>query len=182
MANPKSAYSIPTKKGKTDTHIIVVWVDNEAGVLARVVGLFSGRGYNIESLAVAEIDAAKNISRITIVTTGTPQVIDQIKLQLKKLVPVHKVADFKREDKKVIFKEMALLKVVGKKKKIEKCLKACKTYNPVILDKSSKSVVIQITALRREIDKMSKKLKSLGLIRTSRTGAIAMTRGADVFK
>ena len=182
MPKSKSAYSFAGKKEKLDTHIIVVWVDNEAGVLARVVGLFSGRGYNIESLAVAEIDAAKNISRITIVTTGTPQVIDQIKLQLKKLVPVHKVADFKREDKKVIFKEMALLKVVGKKKKIEKCLKACKTYNPVILDKSSKSVVIQITALRREIDKMSKKLKSLGLISTSRTGAIAMTRGADVFK
>ena len=114
----KSAYSIPTKKGKLDTHIFVVWVDNEAGVLARVVGLFSGRGYNIESLAVAEIDQTKNISRITIVTTGTPQVIDQIKLQLKKLVPVHKVADFKREDKKVIFKEMALLKIVGNKKKI----------------------------------------------------------------
>ena len=76
MSNPKSAYSIPTKKGKADTHIIVVWVDNEAGVLARVVGLFSGRGYNIESLAVAEVDAIKNISRITIVTTGTPQVID----------------------------------------------------------------------------------------------------------
>ena len=182
MPKSKSAYSTPTIKQKSDTYIFVVWVDNEAGVLARVVGLFSGRGYNIESLAVAEIDAAKNISRITIVTTGTPQVIDQIKLQLKKLVPVHKVADFKREDKKVIFKEMALLKVVGKKKKIEKCLKACKTYNPVILDKSSKSVVIQITALRREIDKMSKKLKSLGLISTSRTGAIAMTRGADVFK
>ena len=106
MSSPKSAYSIPTKKGKLDTHIFVVWVDNEAGVLARVVGLFSGRGYNIESLAVAEVDATKNISRITIVTTGTPQVIDQIKLQLKKLVPVHKVADFKREDKKVIFKEM----------------------------------------------------------------------------
>ena len=113
MIKAKSAYSIPTKKGKLDTHIFVVWVDNEAGVLARVVGLFSGRGYNIESLAVAEIDQTKNISRITIVTTGTPQVIDQIKLQLKKLVPVHKVADFKREDKKVIFKEMALLKVVG---------------------------------------------------------------------
>ena len=78
MANPKSAYSVPTKKEKSDTHIIVVWVDNEAGVLARVVGLFSGRGYNIESLAVAEVDAKKNISRITIVTTGTPQVIDQI--------------------------------------------------------------------------------------------------------
>ena len=182
MGSPKSAYSIPTKKGKLDTHIFVVWVDNEAGVLARVVGLFSGRGYNIESLAVAEIDATKNISRITIVTTGTPQVIDQIKLQLKKLVPVHKVADFKREDKKVIFKEMALLKVVGNKKKIEKSLKACKIYNPVILDETKHSVVIQITALRGEIDKMSKKLKPFGLSSTSRTGAIAMTRGAEVFK
>ena len=182
MSKSKSAYSTPGKQGKFDTHIIVVWVDNEAGVLARVVGLFSGRGYNIESLTVAEIDPKLNISRITIVTTGTPQVIEQIKLQLKKLVPVHKVADFKREDKKVIFKEMALLKVVGKKKKIEKCLKACKRFNPVILDKTKQSVVIQITALRREIDKMSKKLKTLGLISTSRTGAIAMTRGAEVFK
>jgi acetolactate synthase-1/3 small subunit len=182
MAKPKSAYSIPTKKGKLDTHIFVVWVDNEAGVLARVVGLFSGRGYNIESLAVAEIDQTKNISRITIVTTGTPQVIDQIKLQLKKLVPVHKVADFKREDKKVIFKEMALLKIVGNKNKINNCLKVCKNFNPVILDKTKLSAVIQITALRREIDKMNKKLKALGLVSTSRTGAIAMTRGAEVFK
>jgi len=182
MAKSKSAYSVPTKAGKLDTHIFVVWVDNEAGVLARVVGLFSGRGYNIESLAVAEIDQTKNISTITIVTTGTPQVIDQIKLQLTKLVPVHKVADFKREDKKVIFKEMALLKIIGNKQKIEKCLKACKTFNPVILDKTKKSVVIQITALRREIDIMNKKLKSLGLVSTSRTGAIAMTRGAEVFK
>ena len=103
-------------------------------------------------------------------------------MQLKKLVPVHKVADFKREDKKVIFKEMALLKVVGNKKKIENCIKACKSYNPVILDKTKQSVVIQITALRREIDKMNKKLKFLGLVSTSRTGAIAMTRGAEVFK
>ena len=181
MANPKSAYSIPTKKGKLDTHIFVVWVDNESGVLARVVGLFSGRGYNIESLAVAEVDQTKNISRITIVTTGTPQVIDQIKLQLKKLVPVHKVADFKREDKKVIFKEMALLKIVAKKKKIEKCLKACKSYNPVILDKTKLSVVIQITALRREIDKLTVTLKPLGLISASRTEAVAMTRGEEIF-
>ena len=182
MPKSKSAYSIPTKKQKSETYIFVVWVDNEAGVLARVVGLFSGRGYNIESLAVAEVDAIKNISRITIVTTGTPQVIDQIKLQLKKLVPVHKVADFKREDKKVIFKEMALLKVVGSKKSIQKCITVCKSFNPVILDKTKLSVVIQITALRRDIDKMSKKLKSLGLISTSRTGAIAMTRGAETFK
>jgi len=181
MIKSKSAYSVPTKKGKLDTHIFVVWVDNEAGVLARVVGLFSGRGYNIESLAVAEVDAKRNISRITIVTTGTPQVIDQIKLQLKKLVPVHKVANFKREDKNVIFKEMALLKVVAPKNKIDKCLKACNKFNPVIIDKTKKSVVIQITALRREIDKMNSKLKPLGLVSASRTGAIAMTRGAEIF-
>ena len=182
MSSPKSAYSIPTKKGKLDTHIFVVWVDNESGVLARVVGLFSGRGYNIESLAVAEVDATKNISRITIVTTGTPQVIDQIKLQLKKLVPVHKVADFKREDKNVIFKEMALFKLVGNVSKRNKALKACKKYNAVLLDKTNKSYVVQVTALRREIDTMSKNLKKLGLVSISRTGAVAMTRGAEVFK
>ena len=182
MVNSKSAYSFAGKKQKSDTHIIVVWVDNEAGVLARVVGLFSGRGYNIESLAVAEIDQKLNISRITIVTTGTPQVIDQIKLQLRKLVPVHKVADFKREDKKVIFKEMALFKIVGNKSKKIKALKACKKYNPIILDKTNKSYVIQITALRREIDLMSKNLKKFGLLSISRTGAVAMTRGSEVFK
>ena len=181
MVKSKSAYSIPGKQGKLDTHIIVVWVDNEAGVLARVAGLFSSRGYSIESLAVAEVDSKLNISRITIVTTGTPQVIQQIKLQLKKLVPVHKVADFKKEDKNVIFKEMALLKIVGNNLKREKALKACKKFNAVILDKSNKSVVIQITALRRDIDLMSKNLKKFGLVSVSRTGAVAMTRGADIF-
>ena len=181
MVKSKSAYSTPSKVGKLDTHIFVVWVDNEAGVLARVVGLFSGRGYNIESLAVAEVDHKKNLSRVTIVTTGTPQVIEQITLQLKKLVPVHKVANFKREDKKVIFKEMALLKVVGNSTKIKKALNACKKHNPVILDQTNRSAVIQITALRREIDKVAKNLKPFGLVSASRTGAVAMTRGAEIF-
>ena len=182
MSKSRSAYSISSKKEKFDTHIIVVWVDNEAGVLARISGLFSGRGYNIESLAVAEVDKKLNISRITIVTTGTPQVINQIRLQLKKLVPVHNVADFKREDKQVIFKEMALLKVVGKNGKRENALKACKKFNPVILDKTKNSYVIQVTALRREIDKMIEDLKKFGLVSVSRTGAVAMTRGAEIFK
>ena len=182
MAKSKSAYSTPTKQGKIDTHIIVVWVDNESGVLARVVGLFSGRGYNIESLAVAEIDSKKNLSRITIVTTGTPRVIEQIKLQLKKLVPVHKVADFKKKKKKIIFKEMALLKIVANSVKIKRAINACKKFNGVILDNTKKSVVIQITALRRDIDKITKILKPLGLVSASRTGAVAMTRGAEVFK
>ncbi len=181
MAKSKSAYSIPSKIGKLETHILVVWVDNEASVLSRVVGLFSGRGYNIESLAVAEVDQKENLSRITIVTTGTPEVIKQIVLQLKKLVPVHKVANFKREDKNVIFKEMALFKIVGNSSKIKKTLNACKKFNPVILDQTNKSAVIQITAMRREIDKMTKNLKSHGLISVSRTGAVAMTRGAEIF-
>ena len=181
MGKSKSAYSEPTKLGKEDHHIIVVWVDNESGVLARVVGLFSGRGYNIESLAVAEVDLKKNLSRITIVTTGTPEVIEQIVLQLKKLVPVHKVGNFKKEDKKVIFKEMALLKIVANTVKIKKALNTCKKFNPVILDQTNKSAVIQITALKREIDKVTKNLKPLGLVSASRTGAVAMTRGAEIF-
>ena len=107
--------------------------------------------------------------------------MNKLVLQLKKLVPVHKVGNFKREDKNVIFKEMALFKIVGNSIRINKALNACKKYNPVILDQTNKSAVIQITALRREIDKMAKNLKSLGLISASRTGAVAMTRGAEVF-
>jgi len=93
---------------------------------------------------------------------------------------VHNVANFKREDKKVIFKEMALLKIVANSIKIKKALNACKKYNPVILDQTNKSAVIQITALRREIDSMIKNLKPLGLVSASRTGAVAMTRGAEI--
>ncbi len=182
MKKSKSAYSEPSKFGKKEHHIIVVWVDNEAGVLARVAGLFSGRGYNIESLAVAEVDKKKHLSRITIVTSGTPEVIEQINLQLKKLIPVHKVADFSRNDPSILFKELALFKVLGNSSRQEKVKKLCKKYNSVVLDKSKKSFVIQVTALRREIDKLIETLKPLGLISTSRTGAVAMTRGAETFK
>ena len=182
MGKSKSAYSEPGKLGKSEHHIIVVWVDNEAGVLARVAGLFSGRGYNIESLAVAEVDKKKHISRITIVTSGTPQVIEQIKLQLKKLVPVHKVADFKRNDPKILFKELALFKVVSSQKNREKAKKVCKNYKYVILDKTEKSFVLEVSALKKEIDKLIETLGPLGLVSASRTGAVAMTRGPETFK
>jgi acetolactate synthase I/III small subunit len=182
MAKAKSAYSEPTKLGKSEHHIIVVWVDNETGVLARVIGLFSGRGYNIESLAVAEVDKLKHLSRITIVSIGTPEVIEQIKLQLRKLLCVHKVADFNRSDPDILFRELALFKIVSSSKNQEKVKKACKKYNSVILDKSKKSFVIQITALRREIDKLITTIKPMGLVSVSRTGAVAMTRGPEVFK
>ena len=182
MAKSKSAYSEPTKFGKPEHHIIVVWVDNETGVLARVIGLFSGRGYNIESLAVAEVDKLKHLSRITIVSIGTPEVIEQIKLQLTKLLCVHKVADFKRSDPDILYKELALFKIVSSSKNQVKIKKACKKYNSVILDKTKKSFVVQITALRREVDKLIKLIRPWGLVSVSRTGAVAMTRGSKVFK
>ena len=162
-------------------HILSVLLENEAGALSRVVGLFAQRNYNIESLAVAEIDRKKRLSRITIVTKGTPEVIQQIKLQLGKLIPVHKVAGFFRNDKKVLFRELALFKVVGASKKLDKVKKLCKKHNAVILDKTKKSFVIQVTALRREIDKLIITLTPLGLVSASRTGAVAMTRGEEIF-
>jgi len=177
----KSAYSFATKKEKIENHVIVVWVDNESGVLARVVGLFSGRGYNIDSLAVAEVDKKKNISRITITTSGTSQVLQQIKLQLGKLIPVHNVADFPW-NKKTILREMALLKVVSSKVKLEKARKLCKKYTFNFLDKTEKSYVFEVSALKKEIDVLIKKLQPLGLASVSRTGVVAMTKGFEVYK
>ena len=107
--------------------------------------------------------------------------IDQINIQLKKLVPVHKVADFKRGEKDILFRELAMFKILGNSKKHEKVKKICKKFNPVILDKTNKSIVIQVTALRAEIDKLTLDLRSLGLISTSRTGAVAMTKGSKIF-
>ncbi len=182
MVKSQSAYSVAGKLGKLETHTFVVWVDNESGVLARVVGLFSGRGYNIDSLTVAEVDKKNNLSRITIVTTGTAQVIAQIRLQLKKLIPVHKVADFLRDDKKIIYREMALFKVVSSLKKQEKAKKLCNKYNSVIVDKTNKSIVVQVTALKSEIDKLVNNLGPMGLASVSRTGVVAMTKGIEVFK
>ena len=177
----KSAYSFSTKKEKIENHIIVVWVDNEAGVLARVIGLFSGRGYNIDSLTVAEVDKKENISRITIATSGTFQVLQQIKLQLGKLIPVHQVADFPK-NKKTLLREMALLKVVSSKAKLEKARKLCKKYKYTMLDKTEKSFVLEISALKKEIDELIKKLQPLGLASTSRTGVVAMTKGSEIYK
>jgi len=177
----KSAYSFSTKKEKIEQHIIVVWVDNESGVLARVVGLFSGRGYNIDSLAVAEVDKKKNISRITISTSGTLQVLQQIKLQLGKLVPVHKVADFPR-NKKTLLREMALLKVVSSSSQLKKAKNLCKKFKFTILDQTNKSFVFEVSALKKEIDELIKKLQPLGLASASRTGVVAMTKGSEIYK
>jgi len=177
----KSAYSFATKKEKIENYIIVVWVDNESGVLARVVGLFSGRGYNIDSLAVAIVDKKKNISRITITTSGIPQVLQQIKLQLGKLIPVHKVADFPR-NKSTLIREMVLLKVVSTKARLNKAKKLCKKYKYTLLDKTEKYFILEISALEKEIDVLIKKLQPLGLASASRTGVVAMTKGEEIFQ
>ena len=177
----KSAYSFATKKEKIEQHIIVVWVDNESGVLARVVGLFSGRGYNIDSLAVAEVDKKKNISRITIATSGTLQVLQQIKLQLGKLVPVHKVADFP-SNTKTLMRELALLKVVASNSQLKRAKKLCQKYKHTILDKTEKSFVFEVSAMKKEIDVLIKKLQPLGLASASRTGVVAMTKGPEIYR
>jgi len=177
----KSAYSFATKKEKIENHIIVVWVDNESGVLARVIGLFSGRGYNIDSLTVAEVDKKKNISRITITTSGTPQVLQQIRLQLRKLVPVHKVADFP-SNKKTLIREMALLKIVSSKTNLQKAKKLCKKYRSIVIDNTEKSIVLEVSAIKKDIDQLVKKLQVLGLVSVSRTGVVAMTKGSEIYK
>ena len=177
----KSAYSFASKKEKIQSHIIVLWVDNESGVLARVVGLFSGRGYNIDSLAVAEVDKKKNISRITISTSGTPQVLQQIKLQFSKLIPVHKVGYFPI-NKKTLMREMALLKVVSSSSQLQRAKKLCKKYKYAVLDQTSKSFVFEVSALKKEIDDLIKKLQPLGLASVSRTGVVAMTKGSEIYK
>ena len=176
MPAPKSAYSIPTKIGKLDTHIFVVWVDNEAGVLARVVGLFSGRGYNIESLAVAEVDATKNISRITIVTTGTPKVVNQIKAQLNRMVPVHEVIDLTLKGK-AVQRELAIFKVVANGNQRVESLRLADVFRAKVVDSTLKSFTFELTGTSEKIDAFAELMAPLGLKEIARTGIVALLRG-----
>ena len=176
MANPKSAYSVPTKKEKSDTHIIVVWVDNEAGVLARVVGLFSGRGYNIESLTVTEIDEKRHLSRISIVTRGTTLTIEQIKSQLLRLIPVRLVRDLTLEGP-FIESELALIKVVSSGLDRVEALRIADTFRAKTLDVTLKSFIFELTGRPHKIDAFVSLMKSLGDTEISRTGVSALSRG-----
>jgi acetolactate synthase-1/3 small subunit len=178
MTKSQSAYSESSSNESIERHIMVVWVDNEAGVLARVAGLFSGRGYNIESLAVAQVDDEKNISRITIATNGSFSVIEQIKAQLLKLIPVYKVASFKVDDKS-IFRELALIKVKGDKKNLEKAKEICNSFKAQYLDTTEASFIVELNSTRREIDRFIKELKPYGLASVARTGPLAMSKGAE---
>ena len=159
-----------------NTHTIAVLVDNEPGVLARVIGLFSGRGYNIESLTVAETDAVNNLSRITVVTTGTPMVIEQIKAQLYRLVPVHEVSDLTLEGDRVE-RDLALVKVVGTGEMRVESLRIADIFRARVVDSTNESFVFEIVGKSRKVDAFVKLMQPLGLVDVSRTGIAAIARG-----
>ncbi|MDO8423161.1 MAG: acetolactate synthase small subunit [Parvibaculum sp.] len=161
-----------------ERHTIAVLVDNEAGVLARVVGLFSGRGYNIESLTVAEVDNAGHTSRITIVTSGTPMVIEQIKAQLDRLVPVHKVVDLTVEAPG-IEREMALVKVAGTGERRVEALRLSDAFRARVIDTTHTSFIFEVTGAPDKIDAFVGLMRPLGLVDVSRTGVVAIARGPE---
>lgn len=161
-------------------HTIAVLVDNEPGVLARVIGLFSGRGYNIESLTVAEIEAAQKLSRITVVTSGTPMIIEQIKAQLARLVPVHAVRDLTIEGPHVE-RELALIKVSGTGDKRVESLRIADIFRARVIDSTIESFVFEMTGSPEKLNAFINLMVPLGLVDVSRTGVVAISRGAAAF-
>lgn len=160
----------------TRTATIAVLVENEAGVLARVIGLFSGRGYNIDSLTVAPVDEEGRLSRITVVTSGTEMVIDQIKAQLDRLVPVHKVADLSMEGPHLV-RELALIKVVGTGEHRVEALRLADAFRARVVDATTGSFVFEMTGNAEKIDAFCALMRPLGLAEICRTGAVAIARG-----
>jgi acetolactate synthase-1/3 small subunit len=159
-------------------HTISVLVDNEAGVLARVIGLFSGRGYNIESLTVAEIDPEAQLSRITIVTSGTPMIIEQIKNQLDRLVPVHKVRDL-TIDGPSLERELALIKMRGSGEKRVESLRIADIFRARVVDATIESFVFEMTGSTEKLNAFIGLMRPLGLVDVARTGVAAIARGPE---
>ncbi|MDE9449169.1 acetolactate synthase small subunit [Aliiroseovarius sp. Z3] len=174
----KSAYDLRDPNADIiERHTLAIVVDNEAGVLARVIGLFSGRGYNIESLTVAEVDHLGHLSRITIVTTGTPAVIEQIKAQLGRIVPVHDVHDLTVEGP-AVERELALFKVEGSGDKRVEALRLADIFRANVVDSTLDSFVFEITGTTEKISAFAELMRPLGLIEVARTGVAALSRGA----
>jgi acetolactate synthase-1/3 small subunit len=161
-----------------ERHTIAVLVDNEAGVLARVVGLFSGRGYNIESLTVAEVDPNAHTSRITIVTSASLEVLEQIRAQLGRLIPVQRVVDW-TIDKPGIEREMALIKVAGTGEKRVEALRMADAFRARPIDTTHTSFVFEITGAPSKLDSFIDLMRPLGLVEVSRTGVVAISRGPE---
>ncbi|MEL6801274.1 MAG: acetolactate synthase small subunit [Pseudomonadota bacterium] len=178
-ASSHSAYDLRDPHAEAvERHTLAVIVDNEAGVLARVIGLFSGRGYNIESLTVAEVDHEGHTSRITIVTTGTPSVIDQIKAQLGRIVPVHDVHDL-TVDGPAVERELALFKVAGAGDKRVEALRLADIFRANAVDSTLDSFVFEMTGTPAKIDAFADLMRPLGLVEMARTGVAALSRGAE---
>jgi acetolactate synthase-1/3 small subunit len=176
----KSHYSDAPVSSIPARHTLSVLVDNEPGVLARIAGLFSGRGYNIESLTVSETEHEKHVSRITIVTTGTAMVIEQIKHQLDRLVPVHRVVDLTTEGE-AIERELALVKLVGKGESRSEALRLAAAFGARTVDATLDSFVFELTGTSEEIERYLRAVSELGLAEVSRTGIAAMARGVAAF-
>ncbi|MEP1612529.1 MAG: acetolactate synthase small subunit [Roseobacter sp.] len=173
----KSAYNLrPTFSDVVERHTLAILVENEPGVLARVIGLFAGRGYNIDSLTVAEVDHTGHLSRITIVTSGTPQVIEQIKAQLGRIVPVHDVHDLTVEGASVE-RELAMFKVVGQGDKRVEALRLADIFRANVVDSTLESFVFEITGAPEKIDAFADLMRPLGLAEVARTGVAALSRG-----
>jgi acetolactate synthase-1/3 small subunit len=173
----QSHYPDPANRQEIVSRTLSVLVDNEPGVLARVIGLFSGRGYNIDSLTVTETEHEKHVSRITIVTKGTPMVIEQIKHQLERLVPVHRVRDLTIEGN-AVERELALVKVAGRGDKRIEALRLAEIFRAKVIDTSTEHFVFEITGKTSKIETFINIMTELGLIEVSRTGIAAIGRGA----
>ncbi len=178
MEQPASAYFMEERKDPNETHTLSVLVQNEPGVLARVIGLFSGRGYNIDSLTVSETEHAKHMSRITIVTTGTPMVIQQIKHQLDRMIPVYRVVDMTLTSRS-IERELAMVKVKSTGETRIEALRLAEAFRARVIDATTESFVFEITGGTSKIDQFILLMVPLGLVEVSRTGVAAIARGPD---
>ena len=174
---PGSAYFLEERKDAPETHTLSILVDNEPGVLARIAGLFSGRGYNIDSLTVSETEHAKHLSRFTVVTTGTRMVLAQIKTQLERLVNVHRVIDLTVLGEP-LERELALIKVAGKGEKRIEALRMAEIFRADVIDASTEHFVFEITGRTAKIEQFIGIMLELGLVEVSRTGIAAIGRGA----
>ncbi|MGA8959987.1 MAG: acetolactate synthase small subunit [Pseudolabrys sp.] len=179
MSAPSTSHypAAPTAQ-KPETHTLSVLVDNEPGVLARVIGLFAGRGYNIESLTVSETEHRQHLSLITIVTTGTPMVIEQIKNQLDRLVPVHHVVDMTLAGD-AIERELAMVKVKGKGDNRVEALRLADAFRARVIDATTESFVFEITGASDKIEQFISLMLPLGLVEVARTGIAAIMRGPE---
>ena len=175
---PPSAYAPAPPASRIEQHTFSVLVDNEPGVLARVVGLFSGRGYNIESLTVAEVAHETHLSRITIMTSGTPEIIEQIRHQLERLIPVHKVTDLTLLPR-AIERELAMIKVSGTGEPRVEALRLAEAFGAKLIDATTQRFIFELTGASQKIDDFVGLMRPLGLVDVARTGIAAINRGPE---